>query len=145
MVLVFLWRKDDPVGDWRRQHDRRIHFAVGNQGIDQNFQGCHGCDSRFHNVTHRTGDPVTFHNIRNALYDLLGIATYVIGTAAGVKLLRSVIGKTASTIACVLCVGAYPFVGTAISIPIVVGACCLIFVAWRQRMAKRMIDAEIDV
>jgi amino acid efflux transporter len=70
----------------------------------------------------------------------LGIATYVIGTAAGVKLLRSVIGKIASTIACVLCVGAYPFVGTAISIPVVVGACCLIYVAWRQKLDKRMVD-----
>jgi amino acid efflux transporter len=74
----------------------------------------------------------------------LGIATYVIGTAASVKLLRSVIGKIASTIACILCLGAYPFVGTAISIPLVVGTCCLMYVAWRQKMAKRNINAEFD-
>lgn len=63
----------------------------------------------------------------------LGIATYILGTAAGVKLLKSRIGKIASGAACLLCLSAYPFVGTAIWIPITVGVGCILYVAWRQR------------
>lgn len=44
----------------------------------------------------------------------LGIATYVVGTAAGVKLIRSRTGKLMAAIAFIFCVIAYPFVGSAL-------------------------------
>lgn len=67
----------------------------------------------------------------------LGIATYILGTAAGVRLIRSWIGKMCAAIACVLCLGAYPFVGTFIEIPIVVAVLCIGYVMWRTRHEKR--------
>lgn len=62
----------------------------------------------------------------------LGIATYILGTAAGVKLLKTWIGKIAAGAAGLLCLSAYPFVGTAIWIPITVGTGCILYVVWRQ-------------
>ncbi len=67
----------------------------------------------------------------------LGIATYVMGTAAGVKLLTSWTGKAASGIACVLCISAYPFVGAAIWIPVTVGAACALYVSLRGQHERR--------
>jgi amino acid efflux transporter len=67
----------------------------------------------------------------------LGIATYILGTAAGVKLLKSWLGKIASGASCVFCLSAYPFVGTAIWIPITVAIGCFLYVTWRQRTDKQ--------
>ncbi|QQE78225.1 APC family permease [Alicyclobacillus sp. SO9] len=61
----------------------------------------------------------------------LGIATYILGTAAGVKLLKSRVGKAAAGIAFGLCLVAYPFVGTALSIPLIVGITCVTYIVWR--------------
>jgi amino acid efflux transporter len=68
----------------------------------------------------------------------LGIATYIIGTAAGVKLLKSWAGKAASVIACLLCLVAYPFVGAALWIPAIVGIACVLYVTWRTRVDHRI-------
>ncbi|WDL96724.1 APC family permease [Alicyclobacillus sp. ALC3] len=73
----------------------------------------------------------------------LGIATYVLGTAAGVRLIRPWVGKVCATIACILCLVAYPFVGTYIEIPIVVGALCVGYVLWRTRHERRKRQAAV--
>lgn len=70
----------------------------------------------------------------------LGIATYILGTAAGVKLLKSWMGKIASGAACVLCLLAYPFVGTAIWIPITVTVGCILYVTRRKRAEQELIN-----
>ncbi len=62
----------------------------------------------------------------------LGIATYVIGTAVGVRLLTTVRSKFGAVTACLLCLCAYPFVGTALSIPLLVAACCLTYLGLRK-------------
>ncbi|MCL6633214.1 MAG: amino acid permease [Alicyclobacillus herbarius] len=67
----------------------------------------------------------------------LGIATYILGTAAGVRLLRSWIGKVCAGIACALCLVAYPFVGTFIEIPMMVAVLCIGYVLWRTRHERR--------
>lgn len=82
-----------------------------------------------------------FHvGMRQLVYipNSLGITTYVLGTAAGVRLIRSGIGKACAGIACVLCISAYPFVGTAIWIPLTVGIACISYVVWRMRRATRI-------
>ncbi len=65
-----------------------------------------------------------------------GIATYILGTAAGVRLIRWWVGKICAGIACCLCLAAYPFVGTFIEIPIVVGVLCIGYILWRSRHEK---------
>ncbi|MBD8007257.1 APC family permease [Bacillus norwichensis] len=55
----------------------------------------------------------------------LGIASYVFGGLAGVKLLDSKIGKIMAALTTIVCLAAYPFVGIFIQIPLIVGiACC---------------------
>lgn len=66
----------------------------------------------------------------------LGIATYIIGTAAGIRLIHSKLGKLLSTVAFVLCFLAYPFVGTALWIPVTVGIVCILYVMWKERTAN---------
>lgn len=69
-----------------------------------------------------------FHLSMNQLVYIpnsLGIATYVLGTAAGVRLIRWWVGKACAGIACALCLAAYPFVGAFIEIPLVVGVLCV--------------------
>ncbi len=78
----------------------------------------------------------------------LGIATYILGTAAGVKLIRSIIGKVFAGVAFVFCLAAYPFVGKSIGIPIVVAILCIAYVVWRTRSERtfsksKVIDSEI--
>ncbi len=67
----------------------------------------------------------------------LGIATYILGTAAGVRLIRSRTGKGCAGIACALCLAAYLFVGTFAGIPAVVAVLCTGYVLWRSRHEKR--------
>lgn len=67
----------------------------------------------------------------------LGIATYILGTAAGVRLIRWWLGKVCASVACAMCVAAYPFVGDFIAIPIVVAVLILGYVLWRTRHEKR--------
>lgn len=66
----------------------------------------------------------------------LGISTYILGTAAGIRLIRSMIGKVSAGIACALCLIAYPFVGTSIEIPIIVAVLCIAYVVWRTRSER---------
>lgn len=66
----------------------------------------------------------------------LGIATYILGTAAGVRLLRSWVGRSLAAVACALCVTAYPFVGTFVYIPLAVGVLCVAYILWRTRYER---------
>lgn len=70
----------------------------------------------------------------------LAIATYVIGTAAGVRLLHNTKGKILAGIACILCLSAYPFVGSFILIPILVSLLCIGYIVWREKKKK---DASV--
>lgn len=63
----------------------------------------------------------------------LGIATYILGTAAGVKLLHSSLGKVCAIVACLMCLLAYPFIGAAIWIPAIVAAACMLYLGWHRR------------
>lgn len=63
----------------------------------------------------------------------LAIATYVVGTAAGVKLIKKTSGKWMAMIACILCLGAYPFVGFFITVPLIVGSGCFAYLSWRMK------------
>jgi amino acid efflux transporter len=67
----------------------------------------------------------------------LGIATYILGTAAGIRLIRSWIGKVYAGIAFTLCLAAYPFVGTFVEVPIVVAVLCIGYVLWRGRTERK--------
>jgi len=71
--------------------------------------------------------------------NFLGIATYILGTAAGVKLLSSWAGKISSGVACVLCLLAYPFVGAALWIPVLVAIGCVLYLTWRKNANKEPI------
>lgn len=63
----------------------------------------------------------------------LAIATYVVGTAAGVKLITNVLGKVLAVIACILCLAAYPFIGSFIAIPIIVALSCIVYITWSDK------------
>lgn len=62
----------------------------------------------------------------------LGIATYIVGAAAGIKLIKHLIGKIFALIACMLCLISYVFIGAFLIIPISVGGCCLFYI-WRKK------------
>ncbi|MEY9977869.1 hypothetical protein [Lysinibacillus sp. RC79] len=66
----------------------------------------------------------------------LAIATYVVGTAAGVKLITNVLGKVLAAISCILCLAAYPFIGSFIAIPIIVALSCIGYITWRAKREK---------
>lgn len=66
----------------------------------------------------------------------LAIATYVVGTAAGVRLIKNVWGKVLALIACILCLAAYPFIGSFIAIPIIVALLCFGYITWRRKREK---------
>jgi amino acid efflux transporter len=66
----------------------------------------------------------------------LAIATYVIGTAAGVKLIKHKLGKVLALLSCILCLAAYPFIGTSMVIPITVVMICLSYITWRKKKEK---------
>ncbi|PAD83793.1 amino acid permease [Niallia circulans] len=63
----------------------------------------------------------------------LAIATYVIGTAAGVRLIKNIWGKLLASIACILCLSAYPFIGSFVAIPIVVALSCIGYITWKGK------------
>ncbi|HET7657139.1 MAG TPA: amino acid permease, partial [Bacillales bacterium] len=66
----------------------------------------------------------------------LAIATYVIGTAAGVKLIKKTVGKGSAVISCVLCLAAYPFIGFFFAVPVTVSILCLGYIGWRAKREK---------
>ncbi|MBK4205217.1 amino acid permease [Bacillus subtilis] len=66
----------------------------------------------------------------------LAIATYIFGTAAGVRLITNVFGKFLAVIACLLCLAAYPFIGSFIAIPIIVALSCIGYITWRSKREK---------
>ncbi|MGG1661153.1 APC family permease [Brevibacillus sp. NRS-1366] len=74
----------------------------------------------------------------------LGIATYIIGALAGVKLLKSTLGKVMAGMTSLTCLAAYPFVGTFIQIPIIVGVCCVGYVYWRGKNGSQAVQTKID-
>lgn len=68
----------------------------------------------------------------------LGIASYIAGTAAGIKLLRTVTGKILSAVACLFCLAAYPFIGSAIIVPIIVAAIYTAYLVIRKTKRARL-------
>ncbi|HEX7064361.1 MAG TPA: amino acid permease [Bacillales bacterium] len=66
----------------------------------------------------------------------LAIATYVVGTAAGVKLIQKRMGKILAATACLLCLAAYPFIGSFIAVPVIVAGVCIGYVKWRGNKDK---------
>lgn len=67
----------------------------------------------------------------------LAIATYVVGTAAGFKLIQKRIGRILAAVACILCLAAYPFIGSFIAVPVIVACVCIGYVRWRGKKEKR--------
>ncbi|PEP16412.1 APC family permease [Bacillus wiedmannii] len=63
----------------------------------------------------------------------LGIVTYIVGTAAGMKLIRNRLGKIFSIVAFTCCVVVYPFIGGVILIPVAVSFICLCYVRCSSR------------
>ncbi|GLV64467.1 amino acid permease [Bacillus mycoides] len=63
----------------------------------------------------------------------LGIVTYIVGTAAGMKLIKNRLGKTFSIVAFTCCVVVYPFIGGVILIPVAVSFICLCYLRLTSR------------
>ncbi|TCW57909.1 amino acid/polyamine/organocation transporter (APC superfamily) [Bacillus thuringiensis] len=63
----------------------------------------------------------------------LGIVTYIVGTAAGMKLIKNMLGKIFSIVAFTCCVVVYPFIGGVILIPVAVSFICLCYVRFSSR------------
>ncbi|MES5939057.1 MULTISPECIES: amino acid permease [unclassified Bacillus cereus group] len=63
----------------------------------------------------------------------LGIVTYIVGTAAGMKLIKNRFGKIFSIVAFTCCVVVYPFIGGVILIPVAVSFICLCYVRFSSR------------
>ncbi|WP_459502976.1 APC family permease [Bacillus sp. C1] len=66
----------------------------------------------------------------------LGIVTYIVGTAAGIKLIKNRVGKISSALAFTCCVMVYPFIGDVIAIPIVVALICLTYLYIKKNRNK---------
>ncbi|MED0998790.1 amino acid permease [Bacillus mobilis] len=63
----------------------------------------------------------------------LGIVTYIVGTAAGMKLIKNRLGKIFSIVAFICCLVVYPFIGGVILIPVAVAFICLCYVRFSNR------------
>ncbi|HDR7518040.1 amino acid permease [Bacillus mobilis] len=63
----------------------------------------------------------------------LGIVTYIVGTAAGMKLIKNRLGKIFSIVAFTCCVVVYPFIGGVILIPVAVSFICLCYMRFSSR------------
>ncbi|PRT04727.1 APC family permease [Bacillus wiedmannii] len=63
----------------------------------------------------------------------LGIVTYIVGTAAGMKLIKNKLGKIFSIVAFTCCVAVYPFIGGVILIPVAVSFICLCYIRFISR------------
>ncbi|MGG0290526.1 amino acid permease [Bacillus pacificus] len=63
----------------------------------------------------------------------LGIITYIVGTAAGMKLIKNKLGKIFSIVAFTCCIAVYPFIGGVILIPVAVSFICLCYVGFGSR------------
>ncbi|HFJ9329859.1 TPA: APC family permease [Bacillus paranthracis] len=63
----------------------------------------------------------------------LGIITYIVGAAAGMKLIKNRLGKIFSIVAFTCCVVVYPFIGGVILIPVAVALICLCYVRFSSR------------
>ncbi|PFM63461.1 amino acid permease [Bacillus cereus] len=62
----------------------------------------------------------------------LGIVTYIVGAAAGIKLIKNRLGKIFSIMAFTCCVAVYPFIGGVILIPVVVALASLCYLYLRK-------------
>ncbi|HDR7981445.1 MULTISPECIES: APC family permease [Bacillus cereus group] len=63
----------------------------------------------------------------------LGIITYIVGAAAGMKLIKNKLGKVFSVVAFTCCIVVYPFIGGVILIPLAVSFICLYYLRFRNR------------
>ncbi|WP_156482315.1 amino acid permease, partial [Bacillus sp. VT 712] len=68
----------------------------------------------------------------------LGIATYIVGSAAGVRLIKHLLGKVFAAIACTLCFIAYFFVGSFLLIPILVSICCFSYLYIKSKQSNKL-------
>ncbi|MGM0890336.1 MAG: APC family permease [Bacillota bacterium] len=68
----------------------------------------------------------------------LGIATYIVGAAAGVKLIKHLLGKIFAMLACTLCLIAYFFVGSFLLIPILVSVCCFSYLYIKNKQTNKL-------
>jgi len=66
----------------------------------------------------------------------LGLATYVLGTAAGAKLLRGG-GRLMAVVALLMCLAMVPFAGAFVFLPIAVAAAVWSYRRLRSRNAER--------
>ncbi|MBE5106772.1 amino acid permease [Bacillus thuringiensis] len=71
----------------------------------------------------------------------LGIVTYIVGTAAGMKLIKNRLGKIFSIIAFTCCVVVYPFIGGMILIPVIVSFMCLCYLHLNSRSKECKSDS----
>ncbi|GHO85846.1 APC family permease [Dictyobacter formicarum] len=71
----------------------------------------------------------------------LGIATYVIGTAAGAWLLAG-LSRWLAAGSCLLCLAIFFFAGTSIAIPLIIATVALVYRQWRcQKKSLHSLDA----
>ncbi|MES5955445.1 amino acid permease [Bacillus fungorum] len=63
----------------------------------------------------------------------LGIITYLVGTAAGMKLIKNKLGKIFSIVAFTYCIAVYPFIGGVILIPVAISFLCLCYLRFSSR------------
>ncbi|WP_436867102.1 APC family permease [Bacillus fungorum] len=66
----------------------------------------------------------------------LGIITYLVGTAAGMKLIKNKLGKNFSIVAFTYCIAVYPFIGGVILIPVAISFLCLCYLRFSSRSKK---------
>ncbi|GLV60832.1 hypothetical protein KDH_76510 [Dictyobacter sp. S3.2.2.5] len=72
----------------------------------------------------------------------LGIATYVVGTAAGARLLAG-LARWLAAASCLLCLAIFFFAGASIAIPVLTAALALLYLWWRRRRSDH--NAPEDV
>lgn len=71
----------------------------------------------------------------------LGIATYVIGTAAGARLLAG-LSRWLAAGSCLLCLAVFFFAGASIAIPLIIATVALVYRQWRrQKESQRLFEA----
>ncbi|GCE07438.1 APC family permease [Dictyobacter aurantiacus] len=63
----------------------------------------------------------------------LGIATYVVGTAAGARLLAG-LARWLAAASCLLCLAIFFFAGASIAIPLITAALALLYLRWCRRL-----------
>lgn len=66
----------------------------------------------------------------------LGIITYIVGTVAGMKLIKNKLGEIFSIVAFTCCIAVYPFIVGVILIPVAVAFLGLCYLRFSSRSKK---------